>query len=537
MRATTGKQQTGFGGSYTCLRSGLALLTALSIALPAVMAEAPLMPVMDELWLDSHSLQSPDMAGPVEGDMALEEGVLHRIEVQGTFSPWAANHWWDICAGVAETAPLFPSPGVINGIVGLDAAFVFSWPPSSASLCPGGTPSMDPPLPSRALEFSLDGGLSWFKPEPLNPELNVDHIYAYEVVGAGLPLHARLVNGRPGDDYGQLAVVVLDPVSNEPPVCTLGAPRVVPCSGDVTSVRLDASGATDADGDPLTFLWSVDCEGASFDDPTSPTPVLQIESAYFCTFECAISVEVSDGLEVTSCSTLVTVEDDSPPNIVSAAVLALEEGQLRIEFEAVDACNAVTATGTLRLPSGVLDVVDGQVILVGCEDIQSMRETPGQSVLTVTATDACGNTAIEEVTVEIDTSWCPPPGETGAPFLRGDSDANGIVNLGDVLHAAHHVLGRRSAGPCQDAMDSDDDGLLTLGDPIYLMVFLYLGGPPVPPPYPEPGPDPTPDALDCNEYPGVSNGHGERIYRLLRHPARKSATRSHGKRAGSARWR
>ena len=42
----------------------------------------------------------------------------------------------------------------------------------------------------------------------------------------------------------------------------------------------------------------------------------------------------------------------------------------------------------------------------------------------------------------------------------------------------------------------DDDGLVDLTDPLYLLMFLFIGGvEPFPSPWPESGADTTPDTL------------------------------------------
>jgi hypothetical protein len=55
--------------------------------------------------------------------------------------------------------------------------------------------------------------------------------------------------------------------------------------------------------------------------------------------------------------------------------------------------------------------------------------------------------------------------------------------------------------PCQDAADVDDNGDLNMGDAIFLLQFLFVGGVEVSAPYPSCGVDPTADALDCTSFP------------------------------------
>jgi hypothetical protein len=88
--------------------------------------------------------------------------------------------------------------------------------------------------------------------------------------------------------------------------------------------------------------------------------------------------------------------------------------------------------------------------------------------------------------------------ETAAPFLRGDSNADGVVDLGDPICT---LLGLFTGeGPCTqpaiaDALDADDTGAIDITDAIYTLLHLFGGGEPPPEPFPEAGEDPTPDAL------------------------------------------
>ncbi|MBN1421786.1 MAG: hypothetical protein JXP34_23635, partial [Planctomycetes bacterium] len=51
--------------------------------------------------------------------------------------------------------------------------------------------------------------------------------------------------------------------------------------------------------------------------------------------------------------------------------------------------------------------------------------------------------------------------------------------------------------PCPKAADTDDSGILELGDIVYLLDHLFCAGPAPDPPYPLPGEDPVSDDLPC----------------------------------------
>ena len=86
-------------------------------------------------------------------------------------------------------------------------------------------------------------------------------------------------------------------------------------------------------------------------------------------------------------------------------------------------------------------------------------------------------------------------------FLRGDLNQNGSLSLLDGVLLLYRVAGLETAGSCRDADDINDDGLLTIGDAVYLFQYLYVGGAAVPSPFGTCGPDPgADDGLDCIEH-------------------------------------
>lgn len=84
------------------------------------------------------------------------------------------------------------------------------------------------------------------------------------------------------------------------------------------------------------------------------------------------------------------------------------------------------------------------------------------------------------------------------PFLRGDADANGTVEMADAVRIFGFLfLGTPRVLPCKDAADANDSGNVDLSDGVTILSYLFLGGPELPPPFPGCGYDPTEDALDC----------------------------------------
>ena len=86
-------------------------------------------------------------------------------------------------------------------------------------------------------------------------------------------------------------------------------------------------------------------------------------------------------------------------------------------------------------------------------------------------------------------------------FVRGDFDSSGAVNITDAVGIAEYLFGNGTAPLCNDAADTNDDGILDVSDPVYLLFALFIpGSSPPPAPFPEPGNDPTfRDNLGCSQ--------------------------------------
>ncbi|MEE2857975.1 MAG: hypothetical protein VX949_11320 [Planctomycetota bacterium] len=86
---------------------------------------------------------------------------------------------------------------------------------------------------------------------------------------------------------------------------------------------------------------------------------------------------------------------------------------------------------------------------------------------------------------------------TPAVFIRGDANHDGVVDLSDGIESLLVIFGITSSS-CLEALDVDDDGRLTLSDPIRIFDHVFGEGPAPGTPYPEYGPDPTPaDGFPC----------------------------------------
>lgn len=128
---------------------------------------------------------------------------------------------------------------------------------------------------------------------------------------------------------------------------------------------------------------------------------------------------------------------------------------IEVTYEAVD--GAAGLTTPLALDDSL-----------GTPPVDTIVVVNGQSM------DACGITGSLTVT------------ET-AGFLRGDSNADGVVDLADPVMLLVRLFSGGSASTCVEADDVNDDGSVDLADPIALLHYVILGATPPSAPSPECG--------------------------------------------------
>jgi hypothetical protein len=93
------------------------------------------------------------------------------------------------------------------------------------------------------------------------------------------------------------------------------------------------------------------------------------------------------------------------------------------------------------------------------------------------------------------------------PFRRGDVNADGRLDISDAIVAVQNIFFRRLVFvDCDNALDANDDGALTVADPTWLLAWLFATGPALPSPFRECGIDDDRE-LGCAEsncLPGIN---------------------------------
>jgi hypothetical protein len=111
---------------------------------------------------------------------------------------------------------------------------------------------------------------------------------------------------RATDGAGNTCEIVVDFTVPDLPADAPQSPPEVEDAGDTTTIQLD-SGVPPELVDQFTFMWESDCPGATFDDATSPRPLLTIITTGNDDVECSATVTIGNGLEVVEFSIPIRV--------------------------------------------------------------------------------------------------------------------------------------------------------------------------------------------------------------------------------------
>jgi hypothetical protein len=85
---------------------------------------------------------------------------------------------------------------------------------------------------------------------------------------------------------------------------------------------------------------------------------------------------------------------------------------------------------------------------------------------------------------------------TAVRFLRGDSNSDAGLDISDPVFLLNYLFLGGPPALCDDAVDTNDDGTIDIADGVFLLSFLFLSGS-LPEPHPACGLDYSLDSLGC----------------------------------------
>lgn len=81
-------------------------------------------------------------------------------------------------------------------------------------------------------------------------------------------------------------------------------------------------------------------------------------------------------------------------------------------------------------------------------------------------------------------------------FVRGDANKDDSVDIGDPVFLLDYIFRGGPVPPCLDSADTNNDTRIDISDPIFLLSYLFTGGPQPSEPYPQAGVDPSDDGSE-----------------------------------------
>jgi hypothetical protein len=154
-------------------------------------------------YLDSHAPAptASKFVGPTADTQVAAAGKNYQVSIAGIVSVYSKANWTNprfVVSGKPGVPPSFKSPGIDNsGPTGSDIATRF------AAVGKGPVPLG----PTTNVEFSLDGGVTFFHPTTYTHSAG-NSIYNYKVVGEGHRIEVRYFDPAPQDNYGRFRIKV-----------------------------------------------------------------------------------------------------------------------------------------------------------------------------------------------------------------------------------------------------------------------------------------------------------------------------------------
>lgn len=156
--------------------------------------------------------------------------------------------------------------------------------------------------------------------------------------------------------------------------------------------------------------------------------------------------------------------------------------------------NAITAVVQYPTPVAT-DACQTEPIQVTCDPPSGSRFELGEHTVTCRARDKAGNEGT--CTFMIKVVLCPD-----RAFIRGDANSDSLIDIGDPIWTISFLFLGGLASKCADAADANDDEKIDISDAMFTLSYSFMGGPHPPAPAPPLcGLDPSGNQIGCAKYP------------------------------------
>ncbi|MEE8574910.1 MAG: SBBP repeat-containing protein [Thermodesulfobacteriota bacterium] len=288
-----------------------------------------------------------------------------------------------------------------------DSAFYVS------GLCTGYYPYSDV-YDAYTVKFDPDGSMAWYGlySGPLDI---ADQLYAMTLDSSNnVYVAGQSHNGRNTGKYDFLTIKYSQATPNAEPVANAGVYQNVECTGfDGASVTLDGSGSYDADGDPLTYSWTIDTPAPTVLTGVAPAAVLPLGTW-------TATLVVNDGtVDSAQASVDVTVADTTAPTLtltVSPTELIPPDKSMRLittDAVATDICDPAVTPHVFTITSSEASTTADDIEIVGDSvSLRAERDAGGDGriyTITFDAVDSSGNASSAPGTVTVPVQVGPPP--------------------------------------------------------------------------------------------------------------------------------
>ncbi len=228
-------------------------------------------------------------------------------------------------------------------------------------------------------------------------------------------------------------------------VCDAGASYAVACSGPSTTIQLDGSQSGGAESATLSFHWTTDCPGGSFDDPSAARPVLTIPDTE-SDLTCSVTLEVGDGANTATCGAAVVVGSMAPPIIEVAPLITLWPPNHHYRAFTLADCVADVASPC----GGVIDVnAAGRILSIYSDEPEDAKGTGDGATL-------------DDIVILGSTSFLLRAERAGGARGRGYQPGNGRVY--GVEFTVSDVAGNTSTATCKFGVPHDQSGAPPVDD-------------------------------------------------------------------------